>query len=176
MKIKVFLSAIALLASINLITAQTIDTKKSVVEFEISNMALNTVEGTFTGMTGNITFNPKTPGNSSIDVCVDAATVNTDHEKRDKHLKNEDFFEVETYKTICFKSSSIVKTENGFMAKGKLTMHGVTKDVEIPLSYSETDKTLYGELELKRKDYGVGPSGTFAAGNSVELEIKAVLK
>lgn len=149
--------------------AQTINTTASKVSFEISNMGLNTVEGSFGGMKGTIVFNPNDLSNSRFEVCIDAATVNTGNSKRDKHLKTEDFFEVEKYPTICFQSTSIVKTSEGFKTVGELDMHGLVKAVEILFTFS--NNTFSGTLELRRRDYGIGPSGGFMVGKTVNLRI-----
>ena len=152
---------------------QTINTNTSKITFRISNLNLNTVKGTFQGFSGTVNFNPDDLANSKFDVCVDAASVNTENEKRDKHLRTEDFFEVETYPNICFKSTGITKTKEGFNTTGTLQMHGVEKEVEIPFSYS--NNTLTGTLKLKRLDYGIGPSSGFMVGKTVNLEIVCVL-
>lgn len=155
--------------------AQNVNTAESNVSFELSNMKWKTVEGTFTGMTGTVTIDPENLDSSSIDVCIDAATVNTGNEKRDDHLRNEDFFEVETYASICFTSTNIVKTETGYTAKGNLTMHGVTLAVEIPLSVD--GKTVTGSLTVNRYDYKVGEGyGTFMIGDEVAITITCVLE
>ncbi len=150
-----------------------IDTEKSVIKFQISNTAFNTVEGTFTGMTGTVSFDPKNLTNSKFDVCVDASSVNTENEKRDNHLRKEDFFFVEKYPKICFSSAQIVKTTKGYKVTGDLTMHGTTKVVEVPFTYS--DKIFIGELTLDRQDYGVGGNSVLV-GDEVELEIVCTLK
>lgn len=153
-------------------SSQTIDAKNSLIRFEVSNMALNTVEGTFKGMEGTVLLDKSNLGASKIEACIDATTVDTDNEERDEHLRNADFFDTDKFPTICFSSTSISKTSNGFLVKGKLTMHGVTKDVEIPLTY--TDKTAKGTFKLKRRDYKIGEdTGNFMVGNKIEITIQA---
>ena len=154
--------------------AQKIDVEKSVVEFKIGNMGFSSVKGTFSGMQGDVIFKSEDLSNSSMNVCVDAASVKTKNNQRDKHLRNEDFFEVDKYSTICFQSESVQKVKDGYLAKGKLTMHGVVKSVEIPFSVS--GKTFIGQFEVKRLDYNVGGSGTFMVSDEVELKIICVLE
>src|SRR5690606_21565307 len=120
--------------SLSTVWAQTIDASKSYVSFSISKLVVNTVEGQFTGMNGKVKFNESNPLKSSFDVCVDASSVKTDSEKRDKHLKTEDFFHVAKYPNICFKSKKVVKTDAGYSVEGSLTMIGVTKNVSIPFT------------------------------------------
>lgn len=154
--------------------SQTINTESSKVTFSVSNMKFNTVEGYFTGMKGTLNFNSEELATSSFDVCIDANTVNTGNEKRDTHLKNEDFFEVGTYPEICFTSTSIEKTESGYKALGSLTMHGVSKAAEIP--FSQNGKELVGEISVKRYDYSIGPdTGTFMVGNEIKVYILCML-
>lgn len=150
--------------------AQSIDAEKSVVNFSIDNMKWKTVEGSFKGMSGKINFDASQPQKSSMSVCIKASTVFTDNEKRDEHLRTEDFFDVKKYPTICFEDESMVKTESGYLVKGKLTMKNVTKQVEIPFSYANGEFS--GKLMIKRLDFNVGEdTGTFMVGDEVQLEI-----
>ena len=151
--------------------AQNIDTENSLIRFEVSNMALKTVNGTFKGMVGTVLIDENNLGISKIEACIDATTIDTDNKERDDHLRNADFFDTDRFPTICFNSTSITKTSSGFLVGGKLTMHGVTKDVEIPLTYD--DKTVKGTFTLKRRDYNIGENtGTFMVGNKIEITIQ----
>jgi len=161
--------------SLSTVWAQTIDASKSYVSFSISKLVVNTVEGQFTGMNGKVKFNESNPLKSSFDVCVDASSVKTDSEKRDKHLKTEDFFHVAKYPNICFKSKKVVKTDAGYSVEGSLTMIGVTKNVSIPFTYA--NKTLTGNFMVKRRDYNLAPSkGALQIGEEVSLKIVCVLQ
>lgn len=136
------------------VNAQTINSQKSVVNFEIGNMKVRTVDGTFGGMKGDLVFDVNALENAHFKVCIDAASVNTENEKRDDHLRNEDFFHVEKYPEICFISSSISKTDEGFLTKGTLEMHGTIREVEIPFTYE--NNTFVGKITVNRFDYNVG--------------------
>ncbi len=154
--------------------AQTIDSDRSVVNFSIQNMKVRTVEGTFTGMKGEISFDKTDLTNSNFKVTVDAATVNTENEKRDDHLRNEDFFHVEEYPVISFESSSIKNTSEGFITAGILSMHGVSKEVAFPFTFSENQ--FRGTVEVNRFDYKIGEgTSTFSVDEIASLEIIAVL-
>jgi polyisoprenoid-binding protein YceI len=158
----------------SLAQAQTIDTSKSVIEFKISNLGLNTVKGTFKNMTGDFKFNPADLDNSNFDICIESATVDTGNDKRDEHLRTADFFDVEKYPNICFKSTSVMKQDGKFLTKGNLTMHGVTKMVEIPFEF--TNNTFSGYFELERLDYGIGEdTGTFMVGSTAKITITCVV-
>lgn len=156
------------------VNSQVIDSNESLITFSVSNMKFNTVEGSFSGMTGEVDFQPNNLSSSIFDVCIDANSINTENEKRDNHLRNADFFEVETYPEICFESSSISKKSSGYIVKGMLTMHGVSKEIEIPFSYNQNQ--LIGKFELDRVDYRVGDTGSFMVGREISIEIKCVLK
>jgi len=154
--------------------AQTIDSDKSVVNFSILNMKVRTVEGTFTGMKGEISFDETDLANSSFKVSIEATTVNTENEKRDDHLRNEDFFHVEEYPMISFESSSIKNTSEGFMTTGMLSMHGVSKEVAFPFTFIENQ--FRGTLEINRFDYKIGEgTSTSSVDETASLEIIAVV-
>jgi len=152
------------------LNGQTINSEDSKVTFSVSNMAFNTVKGTFNGMEGEIYFSPNDLLASKFEVCIDASSINTGNQKRDKHLKNEDFFEVEKYPNICFKSTEVEKTTSGNKTKGILTMHGVSKKVEIPFTFKNNQ--FIGNFEVNRKDYKIGEgTGSFMVGKEIEIQI-----
>lgn len=155
--------------------AQEIDKKASVVNFQVSNMKVRTVAGSFTGMEGEVLFDTKKLNDSFFRVCIDASSVNTANEKRDDHLRNEDFFHVEVYPQICFASTSIVKTQEGYTTKGMLTMHGVEREESIDFVFD--GKNLIGTMEVSRLDYKVGvDTNTSMVGEMITLQIVSVLK
>jgi polyisoprenoid-binding protein YceI len=172
---KISLISVLSLLALNIIYAQTLNSEMSIVKFGIGNMNIRTVEGTITGMKGEIRFDTTDLAGSLFNVCVDPTTVATGIKMRDKHLRGENFFHVETYPEICFNSSFIQKTASGFTTLGKLTMHGVSREVEIPFTYS--NKQFAGTLEVNRFEYEVGEgTSTFTAGEIINLEIIAVLE
>ena len=162
------------LLSTHIALGQTINASASKVNFEISNMGFKMVDGTFDGMAGTIQFDAQDLGNSQFDVCIKAESVNTGNKKRDGHLRKEDYFYVEKYPTICFQSSSISKTAEGFNAAGTMTMRGISKEVTIPFTFA--NNTFAGTLSLERKDYDVGPNGGFMVGKTVDLKITCVVE
>ena len=175
MKKSVFLFALFIVFSITTAFAQNINTAASSVKFEIGNMWVNTVEGTFTGMTGTIQFDPANLSAAHFNVCIDAASVKTDSQERDDHLRTADFFDVAKYPKICLVSKKIERQGEGFRFIGDLTMHGVTREVAFNFSYA--GNKFIGHLEVKRLDYNIGTdSGTFAISDEAELEIICVVK
>lgn len=164
-----------LLLSLQNIGAQTIDTAASKANFSVKNLGLNSVKGTFTNMKGNVSFDETDLSVCTFDVCIDAATINSKNKTRDNHLRKEAFFGVEQFPTICFVSESVSKTKNGYLAKGDLNMHGVTKSIKIPFIFDGT--TFVGNFEIKRKDFNIGSSyGSFVVGNNVQVEVICSLK
>lgn len=154
--------------------AQSINSEKSSVHFTISNMGWGEVEGDFYGMQGDVDFDANSLSTSSFNVCINPATVKTDSEKRDHHLNNEDFFYVDMFPEICFVSTDVVKTADGFKTNGQLTMHGVAKPVTIQFTFE--NNTFKGTLVLDRYDFGVGSKGSFMVGREVQLDIVCVLQ
>lgn len=152
------------------ITAKSVNKENLKISFEIGNMKIRTVEGSFEARGGEVFFDVSQLQNASFDICIDASSVNTGNDKRDKHLRNEDYFHVEKYPTICFKSESVEEVEAGFLAKGKLTMMDVTREVEIPFSYENGE--LSGELNISRYDYNLANDvGTGKVSEEVKIKI-----
>jgi len=150
--------------------AQTIDTEKSIVNFKIGNMKIRTVKGTFQGMKGTLAFDPGNLAAANFNICIDVASVDTGNKKRDQHLLKEDFFFEATYPQICFESTAVEKTAEAYLTKGNLTIHGISKEVDLPFTFD--GKTFRGNLEVSRYDFGVGiDTGTFMVAEEVAIEI-----
>lgn len=156
------------------ITAESLNKENLKVNFEVRNLKINKVQGSFEGLEIEANFNDSEPENASFNVCIDASTVNTGNKKRDEHLRNEDYFHVEKYPTICFKSESVEEVEAGYLAKGQLTMLDVTRDVEIPFSYENGE--LSGKLIISRYDYNLANDvGAGKVSEEVEINITYTL-
>lgn len=158
--------------------AQSIDSEKSIVNFEISALRVTTVDGTFKGMRGEAIFDENDLANAKFDVTIDVKTINTGINKRDEHLRTADFFEVETYPTIRISGSDISRTSSGYLAKVTLTIKNVSKEIELPFTVSQSEgaKLLTGKLDLLRKAYKVGEdTSNFTVGNKVKVEILCYL-
>ena len=158
--------------------SQSINKEKSYAKFKISNMGFNHVKGTIRGMNGDMKIDLNSLSNNQMDVSVDVSTINTNIKKRDEHLKTADFFEVEKYPTMNFKSSNIQKTISGYQVTGYLTIKDITKQVEIPFTVSENNSEiiLSGNFMISRRDYNIAKkAGTFAVGNQIPVTIYCVL-
>src|SRR5260370_18963958 len=109
----------------------TIDKNHSQVNFAIKHMGVSTVRGSISGVTGTVVWDDKDPSKSSVEATIDATTVSTNNDARDKHLKSPDFFNVEKYPTMTFKSTSVSGSSGKLQVIGDLTLAGVTKSVTL---------------------------------------------
>lgn len=153
-----------------------IDTE-SKVQFVIKNFGIKT-RGGFKGLKGTINFLPANLAASSFDVTIDAATIDTDNESRDEHLRKVEYFGVETYKTIQFKSTKVTlsSTKGRYYVFGDLTIKGVTKPVEFGFGATPKDGgyVFDGEFKINRRDFGVGGSSVSMADKlTVSLSVVA---
>jgi polyisoprenoid-binding protein YceI len=172
---KKYPAALALLLLFSTLTfAQT--TKhtitKSSVTFQIKNLGIN-VGGSFSGLKADIDFDPAHPDNGTIEASVQANTINTDNETRDKHLKSDAFFDAEKYPEIKMKSVSIKHNSgNNYTGIFDLTIKDKTNQVQIPFTYTEnsSDGEFKGKLKIKRTDYGVGGK-SMVMSNDVTITI-----
>lgn len=162
-----------LFITVNLCFSQNISTEHSKVKFEISNMLFRTVIGDFKFIEGEIHLPLDNLTNAKIEACIDVKSVNTRNIERDNHLRNEDFFDVDKHPNICFYSSSVTKTDNGFLATGNLSLHGIIKEIKVPFTFS--NNKLVGSLSIDRLEYGLGPSNGFMVGKEVEISIIAAI-
>lgn len=174
---------IALLGLFNLsvLFAQTTYTPTdagSKVTFSIKNFGIKT-NGSFTGLRGSIHFDPLRPELSSIDVSLDANSINTDNNKRDNHLRKEEYFNVEKFKTLHYKSNSIKKLAgaNHYHLEGTLTIKGVSK--QVGFDFTATQKNpgylFEGNFEINRRDYGVG-GNSVSMGDNLEVQLSVLAK
>lgn len=178
------LAASALLVA-SMATAQaqstwTSDKSHSKLGFSVSHMTVSDVEGSFKNFDVSIAAPGQDWANAVITLTADVNSINTDDEGRDKHLKNEDFFDAPKYPSITFKSTSFKKKSNTiYELTGNLTMHGVTKPVKLEVHYGGsgthpyTKKTIAGfkiKGKIKRTDFGIGTSTPSAVvGDDVEI-------
>ena len=154
-----------------------LDTKHSAAHFSVKHMMVSTVRGDFSKVTGKVNYDGKDLKGASVEATIDTTTLNTQEPGRDEHVKGKDFLDVAQFPTMTFKSEKIVKESGGaFKIVGKLTLHGVTKDVTLdaePLSAPIKDmhgKTRTGtstSASIKRKDYGVNFNGLLDNGGAV---------
>lgn len=184
MKKTLFAALLALPLAASATTLQA-DPNHSTAGFSVKHMKVTTVRGQFDKFTSTLDWNEQDPTKSKVTTEIDASTIDTHNESRDKHLKSADFFDVAKYPTITFKSNKFEKSGDGYKVTGDLTMHGVTKPVTMTV---ETDgkphKTPMGnsiynahmEGKLKRSDFGLNwnkaiEGGGVIVSDEVALEI-----
>jgi polyisoprenoid-binding protein YceI len=168
-----------------------IDKAHSEAAFQVRHL-ISKVRGRFSDLDGTIAFDADHPERSVVDVAIQAASIDTGTPDRDAHLRSDDFFAVEKFPAISFRSTSIVPKGQGvFDVTGDLTMRGVTRAVVIPVSYlgaatepwGNQKVAFEGDLTLNRKDYGLNwnaaiETGGFLVGDEVKvsLSIQAAAK
>lgn len=156
-----------------------IDAVHSQVGFKVRHFVAKAA-GRFAKFEGVIKVDTADISKSSVEVSIDAASVNTDNEGRDKHLRSADFFETDKYPTITFKSTSVKEVAKGKLEiTGDLTMKGVTKKVTFPITNAGTREVkpgkvvggfIDGALKVNRMDYGI-KYGPAVVGEEVEIEL-----
>ena len=132
--------------------------------------------GTFSGLAGTITYDPADPAKAAIDVRVAAATNSTGNRLKDKHARGESWFDAEKYPTIRFQSTAIARQGAAYVARGNLTLHGVTRPVAIPFRFAPTAAgrgVFTGEFTINRHDYGIeGNFLGFSVGDEFAVELR----
>ncbi|HSZ25736.1 MAG TPA: YceI family protein [Cytophagaceae bacterium] len=145
----------------------TIDKAHAKLGFAISHLMVSEVEGSFKITSATVSSTKDDFTDAVVELTADAATVNTENEQRDTHLKSADFFDVAKFPTITFKSTSFTKVaDKKYKVKGNLTLHGVTKPVELEAIANTgvnpmSKKTIAGFKvtgKIKRADFGIAPS------------------
>lgn len=164
----------------------SVDRGHSSATFKVRHNMVATVTGRFNDFDGAININRENPTASSVEFAIKSASIDTDSENRDKHLKSADFFDVEKFPTITFKSTAVAKgkVKDTFDVTGDFTMHGVTKRITLPVTFLGFGKSGRGaplagfeiETTLNRKDYGIVwnrtlDEGGFVLGDDVKVAI-----
>jgi polyisoprenoid-binding protein YceI len=161
-----------------------LDASHTSIEFSVKHMVISNVKGSFPDVSGVIVYDENDVTKSSVDVVIKVASVNTNNEKRDDHLRSADFFDAANYPDITFKSKKIEKADEGFVMTGILTIRGVSKEVSMNVDMTDTLTDPWGNvrfgaetrLKINRQDYDVKWSksldnGGLVVGNDVKIEI-----
>ncbi len=150
--------------------ALKIDVNTSTANFSVKKIGLLTVKGSLSDLNGTIIFDENDLNSSSFDVNANTATINTGSEKRDEHLKSEDFFFVKNYPSIRFKSTSIKATNGTYQAIGNLTILETTKEITIPFTFE--NNVFSGSFSINRLDYNLGKKfPTLVVGKNIQISI-----
>ena len=167
----------------------TIDPVHSEVGFSVRHMMVSKVRGKFTNFSGEIVTGGD-PLTSSVTAEIDLKSISTGHEQRDEHIRSADFFEVETYPTMTYRSTGVRFSDGNYVLDGELTLKGVTRNVPLVLELNGFGPDPYGGTragftasgELNRRDFNVNFSAPMQNGGAVvgdkitlHMEIEAVL-
>ena len=178
-------AVIALPASAGTTTYQ-IDPRHSSAGFGVTHLMISTVRGEFHGVTGTVVVDDTDISKSSVNVTIDATTVDTREPDRDKHLKSEAFFDVAKYPTITFQSTKVERNSDGNLkVTGDLTIRGVTKTAVLTATLPKTPiKDPWGlqrtavsaSTKINRQDFGVAwnqklDSGGVVVGDDVNITL-----
>jgi len=161
-----------------------IDAVHSEVGFRIRHL-VSKVPGRFARFTGTIRLDEGRLAASSVEASIEAGSISTDSEARDKHLRSADFFDVAKFPAITFKSTAVTEVAKGsFTVTGDLCMHGVTRHITIPVTslgaaVMPTDKSVHagfeGSVKLNRNDFGIKAyPGLLGDDVEVTLNIEAI--
>ena len=165
-----------------------IDPVHSEVGFWVRHMMVSKVRGKFNTFSGQI-ITGESPLESSVTAEIDLASIDTNNEQRDDHIRSSDFFEVDTHKTMTYRSTGVRAEGSEYVLDGELTLKGVTRSVPLTLELNGFAPDPFGGTrggfsargEINRSDFGVnfglGEGGGMVVSDkvSIQLEIEAVL-
>lgn len=154
------------------------------VSFWVRHRMLGKVHGRFRTWSGSLVFDEQAPQNSRLEVEIDAASIDTREPQRDAHLRSADFFDVEKYPKLVFRSTNVERVGDNFKVAGNLTMHGLTKPVTLDVEYVDRARhPPIGERagflahgSLNRRDWGLNwnqvlDAGALALGDEIEIQL-----
>jgi polyisoprenoid-binding protein YceI len=163
-----------------------VDPNHTAAQFSVRHMGISTVRGAFTKVSGSAQYDPSNPGKSSVEVTIDADSVDTRVTMRDNDLRSPNFFEVAKYPTITFKSKSVQAAGEGKLKiVGDLTIHGVTKEVTLDVDGPSAPVTdpkgnqhigASGSTKINRKDFSVGTNPMVGDEVTITIDVELVHK
>ncbi len=163
-----------------------IDSAHTSAQFSVRHMMISTVKGSFSEITGTVSYDPDT-GHADIDVAIPVATIDTRSAQRDNHLRSPDFFDAASYPTISFKGKRVQGDVNKkFKLIGDLTMRGVTREIVLDVASEGSTRDPYGNermgfsasARVNRRDFGLNwnmaiEAGGVTVGDEVKISIDA---
>ncbi|HEY6325119.1 MAG TPA: YceI family protein [Candidatus Cybelea sp.] len=168
-----------------------LDPAHTTVEFVVRHLMIAKVRGRFTAFDGSVELEPASEVPAAIRATIQAGSIDTREEQRDAHLRSADFFDVEKFPTLEFESTRIYGTPDEFTIDGKLTLHGVTRNVSLRGSFEGQAKDPWGGFRvgysahatINRKDFGLTWNAALETGGVVvgdevriELNVEAIRK
>ena len=146
-------------------TTWNLDPAHSLAEFKVKHMMISNVKGQFSKLSGTLSLDESGHHNSRVEVSAEAASIHTGDDQRDAHLKSADFFDVEKFPTLSFKSSVVRILNDGELSvEGDLTIHGVTRKVNFAVEgptppskdpWGNTRIAVSASTKINRKDFGL---------------------
>lgn len=166
-----------------------IDTAHSRIQFSVRHMMITRVRGVLEKFSGSVALDEENPENTTIEIQIDTASINTGDEQRDAHLRSTDFFNAEAFPYMTFKSKRVERTgENTARLIGDLTIRGVTREVALDVEFNGMLKNPWGAIsagfeasaKINRKDWGLTwnvalETGGVLVGEEVEIHIELEL-
>ncbi len=162
-----------------------VDMDHSTLGFSVAHMVVSRTTGRFMEATGFVEMDAEAKEFKTIETTIKTASVNTNHQKRDTHLKGADFFDVEKYPAMTYKMKSYQKAGDTYTAIGDLTLHGVTKEITLVGTFNGAAKDPWGNVragfaasgKINRKDFGMNWSksldnGGLVVGDDVTLQLE----
>jgi len=163
-----------------------LDTDHSSIQFKIRHLTVSNVTGTFNKIKGTASVEGEDLATLKVEVTIDAASVDTGHQKRDEHIRTADFLDVAKYPTITFVSKKVVKAEPGKLRiTGDLTLHGVTREITVDLEgptpeikdpWGNFRRGATGTAKIDRRDFGITwnkalDTGGLVVGDEVGIQV-----
>ena len=161
-----------------------LDQAHSSIGFSVRHLVISKTKGSFHDAVATVMYDDKDITKSSVDVTIKIASIDTDNEGRDNHLKSPDFFDVEKFPDMTFKSKHIEKVKDGYVAIGDFTIRDVTKEIKLPFQIvgivddpmGNTKMGVEASITIDRQDYGLTWSktietGALIVGNDVNIEL-----
>lgn len=166
-------------------TKWVLDPAHSEILFKVRHMMIANVQGEFRNFSATVTTEGEDFSKGSVDVTIEAASILTNSEDRNKHLKSPDFFDVEKYKDLTFKSTSFKKLDDSnYLLKGILNIKGIEKEISLDVEFGGLNKDPWGNMKagfsltgkINRKDWGLTWNAPLETGGvlvSDEVRINA---
>ena len=169
-------------------TTWAIDPAHSHVEFAVKHLMISTVRGRFGDVQGTATASDGTFRDALVDITIGVASIDTRQPDRDTHLRSADFFEVDTFPTMTYKSTRVEALGDDLRVVGQLTIRGISKDVVLNVTPEGTGKDPWGgeragfsaTTKINRKDFGLTwnqalEAGGFVVGDEIKISIDVEL-
>jgi polyisoprenoid-binding protein YceI len=168
-----------------------IDPTHSEVSFSVRHLMVSKVRGRFARFSGELVTGDD-PVDSSVEATVDIASIDTNSEDRDAHLRSPDFLDVERYPSLTYRSTGVRADGGGYVVDGELTLHGVTRPVPLALEvhgflpespFGDSRVGFSASAEISRKDFGISNDSPLEGGGvvvgdkiQIDLEVEAIRK